>query len=235
MITTPSADLGHKGPSLLGVAIVHLILCLASLVPFVLASGPLPSPFDAGSVIWFPQHDGATRLFAFLQLGASVTLGIFVATAVSRLRFLGVRVAGVDIAFFGGATASILMALAALTAWILAFAPGVAAHTFHVFTFAAGGVGVAVGLGLFLAGISLAAGLNGLIPKWLQWLGLVAAALSEISSLTLLVNEIAYLLPVARLAAFIWIAGVGATLPRARRPADAAAPRAAEWLVPQAP
>lgn len=57
------------------------------------------APFDAGSVIWFPQHDGATRLFAFLQLGAAVTLGIFVATAVSRLRFLGVRVAGVDIAF----------------------------------------------------------------------------------------------------------------------------------------
>lgn len=57
--------------------------------------------------------------------------------------------------------------------------------------------------------------------------------MAMVSSLTLLVNEIGYLVPVARLASFIWIVGVGATLPKACRRADAAAARGAEWLVPE--
>jgi hypothetical protein len=233
MVST-AVDLEHRGPSLLAVALVYLVLSLASLVPFVLApGGPLPSPFDAGSVIWFPQHEGATRLFALLQLGASVPLGIFAAAAVSRLRFLGVRAAGVEMAFLGGIAASILAAFAAIVAWVLAYAPGVAAHSFHVLAFGAGGVGVTVALGVFLAGISIAAGLSGLIPRWLQWLGLAAALLSGICSLTLLVNEIAYLIPITRVAFIVWILGVGATLPTGR-PSDVAARRSGA-LVPETP
>src|SRR5262249_25575003 len=135
-MVSSAADLesgsGHKGPSLFVVALVYVVLSLASLIPFLLAGGPLPSPFDAGSVIWSPHPEGATPFFASLQLAAGVPLGIFAATAVSRLRFLGVRVAGVDIAFFGGIAASIFTALASCLAFVLAWAPSVAAHAFHV-------------------------------------------------------------------------------------------------------
>jgi len=37
----------------------------------------------------------------------------------SRLRFLGIDVAGVSIALFGGVAASILLALSALSGWTL--------------------------------------------------------------------------------------------------------------------
>ena len=234
MSSTP-VSLEHRGPSLFAVGLVYLGLSAAGLLAALLAGGPYPSPFDAGSVIWFPQHEGATRLFAFFMLGASVPLGIFAATAVSRLRFLGVRVAGVDIALFGGAAASLLTAIGALVAWVLAYAPGVAAHSLHVFAFAAGGVGATVALGIFLAGVSLAAGLAGLLPRWLVALGLVGAAICELASLTLLVNEVAVLLPLARLLAFVWIVAVGAALPRTRRPSEAPASRPARWLAHEAP
>jgi len=229
------AHLEHRGPSLLWVALVYLGLSVGALLGVLLAGAPYPSPFDAGSVLWFPQHQGTTRLFAFLMLGASVPLGIFTATTVSRLRFLGVRVAGVDIAFFGGAAASIFTALGALLAWVLAYAPGVAAHSLHVLAFALGGVGATVALGIFLAGGSLAAGLAGLVPRWLMWLGLVGAALCEIGSLTVLLNEVAYLLPLARLVAFVWIVALGASLPKTRHPSDATASRQPGWLVPETP
>jgi hypothetical protein len=39
---------------------------------------------------------------AFLEFGAAIPLGIFTATMVSRLQFLGVRAAGAQIGFFGG-------------------------------------------------------------------------------------------------------------------------------------
>ena len=234
MSSTP-ASLEHRGPPLFAVGLVYLGLSAAGLLAALLAGGPYPSPFDAGSVIWFPQHAGATRLFAFFMLGASVSLGIFGAAATSRLRFLGLRVAGVEIALFGGITASILTALGALVAWVLAYAPGVAAHSFHALAFALGGVGASVALGIFLAGVSVAAGVVRLLPRWLMWLGLAGAALCEIGSLSLLVNGVAYLLPVARLLAFVWIVAVGAALPRTRHLSGAAAPRSSGLLVPETP
>ena len=229
------ASLEHRGPPLFAVGLVYLALSLAGLLSFLLGGGPYPSPFDAGSVIWFPQHEPETRLFAFFMLGASVPLGIFAATAISRLRFFGVRAAGVDIAFFGGIAASILTAVGALVVWVLAYAPGVAAHSFHAFAFAVGGLGATIALGIFLAGVSVAAGVARLIPRWITGLGILGAVLCELGSLTLLVKELAILLPVARVLAFIWILAVGAALPRRRRPSEAPASRTAEWLVPETP
>ncbi len=234
-MSSTSASLEHRGPSLFAVGLVYLVLSLAALASFLLGGGPYPSPFDAGSVIWFPQHEATTRLFAFFMLGASVPLGIFAATAVSRMRFFGVRAAGVDIAFFGGVAASVLTAVGALVTWVLAYAPGVAAHSVHVFAFATGGIGATVALGVLLAGLALAAGLAGLLPRWVMWLGLAGAALCALGSLTILVNELAPLLAIARLLAFVFILAAGSALPRTRRPSEAPAARTSEWLVPETP
>ena len=46
--------------------------------------------------------------------------------------------------------------------------------------FAFGGPGFAVPLGLFLAGVSISAGLTRLIPRWLMWFGLILAVIGEL-------------------------------------------------------
>jgi hypothetical protein len=51
---------------------------------------------------YFVIHADAVRVVAFLQFGAAIPLGLFTATLVSRLRFLGIDAAGATIALFGG-------------------------------------------------------------------------------------------------------------------------------------
>jgi hypothetical protein len=49
------------------------------------------------------------------EFGSAIPLGLFTATAVSQLQFLGVRAAGTSIALFGGfATATTMLASAAV-------------------------------------------------------------------------------------------------------------------------
>ena len=54
-------------------------------------------------IVPYFQTYGARVLFCIvLQLGAMICLGIFVATVISRMQFLGARAAGVYIALLGG-------------------------------------------------------------------------------------------------------------------------------------
>jgi hypothetical protein len=213
----------HRGPSLLAVGIVHVALFLASLVfSTVMARGEhFPSPFqpEALSHAWFVANRDAVRVGAFFAFGASVPLGIFTATAASRLRFLGVNVAGESIALFGGLSASLWLALSGLVEWALAW-PGVqeasTIRALHLVVFAAGGIGFMVAFGLLLAGVSLSAGLARLLPRWLMWFGLVLAALAELSALTLLFPVMAWLLPAVRFPGLVWLICVGALLPGRR-------------------
>lgn len=96
----------HRGPSLVAVAATYVALFLASVVlPTVVANGQhFPSPFERldASDRFFAEHSKAVHLMAFLQFGAAVPLGIFAAAATSRVQFLGLKVAGTNIAFFGG-------------------------------------------------------------------------------------------------------------------------------------
>src|SRR5260221_14349510 len=52
-------------------------------------------------VALFRERSSAVLICAFLQFGGSIALGIYTATVVSRLQFLGVRAAGPWIALFG--------------------------------------------------------------------------------------------------------------------------------------
>jgi hypothetical protein len=105
----------HRGPPLLAVAIVHTLLSIAGIaVSTAMAHGEhFPSPFGPETVAraYFGDHGNAVRANAFLQFGAAIPLGIFAATAVSRLQFLKISVAGVSIASFGGTAASVLLAM----------------------------------------------------------------------------------------------------------------------------
>ncbi len=209
----------HRGPSLVAVGSVFASLFIASLaVGTAMAGGEhFPSPFapETATAAYFAQHAQAVAAAAFLQFGAAIPLGIYTATVASRLQFLGLRAAGVFIALFGGLAASFFLALSALTQWVLA-QPGTsgAVHTLYWFAFATGGPGHVVPLGLLVAGVAVSAGLTMRLPRWMMIFGLVVAAVAELSSLSLIVPAAAWLLPLARFPALVWIVCAGALLPR---------------------
>jgi hypothetical protein len=130
----------------------------------------------------------------------------------------------VHIALFGGIAAAVLALLSALLQWVLTLPevstdPGVI-HLLHLLFFAMGGVGHVAATGLLLVGVSLAAGITELVPRWVMWLGLALGGIAALATLTLLVPEAAYLLPVARFGTFIWMIGVGACLPKSLAEAE---------------
>jgi hypothetical protein len=71
-----------------------------------------------------------------------------------------------------------------------------------------------VPLGLLVAGVAVTAGLTRRLPRWLMIFGLIVAAIAELSSLSLLLPAAAYLLPLARFPALVWIVCAGVLLPR---------------------
>lgn len=218
----------HRGPSLGALSVVYTILFLASLVitAIMTRGGHFPSPFIAPDLAqgFFARNGDAVRVAAFLQFGAAVPLGIFTATVVSRLQFLGANFAGVFITLFGGFAASLFSAISAILQWVLG-QPGVASQAaaitvLHWLSFATGGVGYVVPFGLLLAGVSVTAWFTRMLPRWLVWLGLVVAAIAELSSLSLILAPAVYLLPFARFLGFIWIIATGFLLPRSRAEAQ---------------
>ncbi|HVR61801.1 MAG TPA: hypothetical protein VMU50_07860 [Polyangia bacterium] len=221
-MSTETSEGEHCSPALLAVAITFTVLLAGGVLALtVLTKGELyPTPYQSAAAarLYFAKHAMAVRVVAFLQFGAAIPLGIFAAAAVSRVRFFGVTVAGPEIALFGGIAAAIMAALSALLKWAITL-PEIAAlpsaHALHVLAFALGGPGHIVPLGLLVAGLSLSAGLSGLLPRWLMWFGLVIAALAELSSLCLLIPAAAYFMAAARVLGFVWLIATGARLPRA--------------------
>ena len=218
----------HRGPNLGAVSVVYTALFLASLVATAIMTngGHIPSPFISADQVqlFFTRNGDAMSLAAFLQFGASVPLGIFAATVVSRLQFLGVNAAGVFITLFGGFAASLFSTISAVLQWALAL-PGVASqaditHLLHLLSFATGGVGFVVTFGLFLAGVSVIAWFTRILPRWLVVLGLVIAAIAQVSSLSLIFIPATYLLPVVRFVGLIWMIATGLLLPRSRAEAQ---------------
>jgi hypothetical protein len=222
-------DVEHRSPPLLALAIVITALFVGGLVLMaVLTRGEhIPSPFDptSTSTSFFSDFGSAVRLNAFLQLGAAIVFGNFVASVVSRLRFFGLRMAGLNIALFGGIAAASFALLASLLMWVLTQIDPIGnrelIHALHLTLFAIGGIGFVAASGPFMAGVSLAGGLSGLLPRWLMWLGLGLALVSELATLTLVTPAAVYLLPLSRFGSFVWLIGVGATLPRSHDEAHA--------------
>jgi hypothetical protein len=174
-----SAD-RHAGPHPGIVAIVYTLLFNAGLYQVVaFTGGPhFPGPWESSETIaaYFQGHATPVLLCAFLQFGAAIPLGIFAATMVSRLQFIGVRAAGAYIALFGGLMTALNMAASALTLWVMAY-PGIAQETgvlraLYYLVFATGGVGFSVPMGLLIAGLSVPAAMMKLLPKWLGIFGL---------------------------------------------------------------
>ena len=207
----------HAGPSLLALILVYVALIIAGGA--TLTAG-FHVPHDSALAVAFvDQHSFAICWGSFCEFGSAIPLGIFMAAVTSRLRFLGIRAAGEQIAAFGGVAATIMLAGSALATWSLT-RPGIAelpgaVAALQSIAFDGGGPAFAVFLGLFVAGVSVSAGKSNLLPRWLMALGLVVAAAAELSSLTLLNFTAGYFIPVARFLSIVWMFGVALKLPAA--------------------
>jgi hypothetical protein len=222
-----------RGPSLILLATVHILVFAAGLVAgATLRHGaPFVTPFAPAEALrlFFAQNPAATRVSNFLLFGSAVPLGIFAVTTVSRLRFMRVRAAGTNIALFGGLAAAFALFLSGIAGWVLSVpevttsASVVKAIVFLNFLF--GGVFYAVGFGLLAAGVSVTSYFMRLLPRWLVALGMLIALTGELSSFSLITYPANFFIPITRFVGYIWMLFVAIALTRSRN-VDAAYPRA---------
>jgi hypothetical protein len=215
----------HPSPNLGMLAIVYTVLFAAGLYPVMGIGGGahFPRPWDSGQEIaaYFQLHPKAALLSAFLHFGSAVPLGIFTATIVSRLRFLGVKAAGATIALYGGFAASFAVASGSIVLWVMT-RPAVAdnvslTQALYSLDFGLDGMGYAVPLALLLAGVSVTAGLYRLVPKWIAIFGLVLAVFGVLSWFSMEFQPAMFFIPLTRLPGFVWMIAVGFAMPKMAR------------------
>src|SRR5262245_489680 len=140
METINAAKGKHLGPNPGILAVLYTLLFNAGLYFVISFRAPehlaasadavrpyFPGPWESAQTIvaYFQSHPSAVLSCAFLQFGSAIPLGLFAATMVSRLQFLGVRAAGAHIGLFGGMMAAFNIAISALVLWVMAY-PGIA-------------------------------------------------------------------------------------------------------------
>jgi hypothetical protein len=212
----------HAGPPLGLVATIFVVLFLAGLYPVTAFGGQpyFPGPWASDTTIatFFQTRPTAVLICAALHFGAAVPLGIFTATVVSRLQFLGVRAAaGPWIALFGGFATAFTMFASSAVLWTMA-QPGIAqdrtlVQGFYWLDQAFGGSGFSVPFGLLMAGVSIPAAVLKLLPKWIVVLGLALAVCGELSWLNLITSKALFLVPLTRFPGFAWLIAAGFALP----------------------
>jgi hypothetical protein len=223
--TNGTGSRGGPHPGVL--AAVSLGLTVTALVTTTILTGlPLVSPFSPpGQVLaYFQDNASAVRLAGMIQFGSAIPVGIYAATIYARLLRLGVRVPGPAIGFFGGMTAATFLMLSGSVVWLLGrpeiTAEATLTQALAFLAFITGGVGYVTGLGLLVAGTAVPGLILRLMPRWLAWAGLVIAALSELSFLSLTIEPLQFLLPMGRFAGLTWLVAAGFLLPRTRAAAN---------------
>lgn len=207
----------YSGPNLLLLTGIYLALLIAG-GSRLSAAMAIPHGSAEKALAYMTEYGWRIQLGSFFELLSAIPLGLFIATTISRLRFLGVRNAGESMAFLGGIGAATMLVLSALTNWSLT-RPGIpeavgAAVALRAISFAAAGPGFAVLLGFFVVGVSLAAGHHKYLPHWLMWLGLAVGLACELAAFTVLNFKAGYFIPVGRFGSIVWMIGISLTLPR---------------------
>ena len=223
---TSSSDLTPNrmrdaGPPLGPVAAVFVLLFLAGLYPVTIFGGRpfFPGPWESADTIvtFFQERSRGVLICAALHFGAAIPLGIFTASVVSRLQFLGVRAADATIALFGGFATAFTMLASSSVLWTLA-QPGIAqdrtlVHAFYWVDQVLGGSGFSVPFGLLIAGVAVPAASSKLLPKWIVVTGLGLAVCGELSWLNLVTPRALFLVPLTRFFGFAWLIAAGFALP----------------------
>lgn len=220
---TPSIE-GPAGPSLGIMAAIYVGLFLLGLIlvsAFVTRpSFPSPDTAPTAIVAYFQLHPTLVRVSAFLSFGGVAALVIFVGGIASRLRFLRLRSAWVDIALVMGLLTAVDQAMSHFCEWTLTW-PEVthsAPLALYYLLFALGGPGFSLPMGLFVGSLAGVGGKWSLLPRWLVWSGFAIAGLGVMSSLNLLVPVAPVLpatIPLTRFPAFAWLIAAGVMMPKA--------------------
>jgi hypothetical protein len=208
------------GPPLVVLASISLALLLGGLGIGVVLGGVPPMPFAPSVKEFIAEHPVAVQAAAVGVFASSVPLAIYAATASARLRQLGVTAPGATIALAGGILAAGALGLGGLSLWTLS-RPEVTSdeplvRAIYFLVFLTGGPWHVVGLGLLLAGIAVPGLVLGLLPRPVAWIGLVIAAIAEVTTLVLIWPGLDVLLPIARLSGLVWLIVAGAQLPLRR-------------------
>lgn len=218
-----------RGPSLILLVIVHILVFAAGLVAAALLrhGAPYVTPFAPAEQVrlFFAQSPTAVGVSNFFLFASAVPFGIFAVTTVSRLRFMGVRAAGTNITFLGGLTATIALMLSGIMGWVLsvpevsASAQIVKAIFFLCFLF--GGAVFSVGFGLLAAGVSVTSYFMKLLPLWIVVLGMLLALTGELASLSLIAYPANFFIPITRYLGLIWMVLVAVKLTKKSQPGAA--------------
>lgn len=204
----------HKSPPL-GILAVAFTVSFCAGLSFVISFSPtsphFPAPWDTGEIIiaYFRDYPHAVLMCSFLQFVAAVPLGLYVVSVVSHFRFHGVKTAVPYIALFGGLIAAANIFLSSLFLWVMAY-PDLARdasviRALYYVVYAIGGVGYSLPLGIFFAGVSVAAFFTKLLPKWLVYWGFAMALTGLASSLSLISMNLLFFIPLTRFVGFIWL------------------------------
>ncbi len=219
-----------RGPSLILLATVHFLIFVTGLTAAsALRHGAhFATPFAPAEELrtFLALSPTAVRVSNFFLFGSAIPFGIFAVTAVSRLRFMGVRAAGTNIALLGGLIATFALILSGSVGWILSV-PEVLASAQIVkavsfLNFLLGGVVFAVGFGLLAAGVSVTCYFMRLLPRWLVAFGMLLALTGELSSLSLVAYPANFFIPITRFLGFIWMLSVAVALSRDHKGAQPA-------------
>ena len=209
-----------RGPSLLLLATVHVLIFASGLLAAaVLRHGArFATPFAPAEELraFLALSPTAVRISNFFLFGSAIPFGIFAVTTVSRLRYLGVRAAGTNIALLGGLIATIALILSGIVGWILSVPEVLASapivKTVNFLNFLLGGVVFAVGFGLLAAGVSVTCYFMRLLPRWLAAFGMLVALTGELSSLSLVAYPANFFIPITRYLGIIWMFSVAVAL-----------------------
>lgn len=222
----PDAVRDHRdrqgGPPLIIPALIFAVLTVAGGV--IGGSGPRPDSSSAEVLAYFADNGFSAKLGAFLLFGSAFPLVVFAATAVRRMRRIGVQAPGPLMGLTGAVLAAGSLILSALATWTAAQTAGlgdaVLARVLATFWFAAGGIGFVAPFGLLVLGLAVPVLIMRLLPRPLAWVGFAVGVLGVLSSVGLL-TDLAYpLIPVGRFGGLLFLIAVSIVMPtraRARR------------------
>jgi hypothetical protein len=190
----------------------------------VLSVGALPLPGAPAAEVarYFTESGTAVLASGLFQILSAISLFVFAAPVAALVRRTG-NGAGVlpGLTLGGGILAAIFLLVSALLGWVLALTAGGSSldlvDTLRNLNFLTGGTLHIASLGLFVGAASSAALKTRALPRWILWLGIVAAALSILSLASLLFFLASILIPLGRLLAFVWCIAVGIVLALGRR------------------
>jgi hypothetical protein len=211
----------RKNPWALSGVLFVVLFIWGLVLGGILSSDPFPMPGAPAPEVARYYSDNGTAVLAsgLLQALSSLSLLVFAFHVTTFVRRTAAhsdnRDAPAGTVLAGGALAAGLLFVSALLSWMLVLvAPGSLdlVATLRNLNFITGGAAHVASLGVFVGVASISSSKKNLLPRWIPWLGIVAAALSLLSLASLAWFPATYLIPLGRLLSFIWVVAVSILL-----------------------